>query len=66
MTAPRDSDNPPQGINRRRVVRGLIGLPVFFTLLMFLPAGTWAWPKGWLFILVVLAVYSAIFLVLQR
>lgn len=66
MTAPRDSDNPPQGINRRRVVRGLIGLPVFFALSMFLPAGTWAWPKGWLFILVVLAIYSAIFLVLQR
>ena len=42
------SDQPPQGINRRRVILGLIGLPVFIALFMFLPAGTWAWPKGWL------------------
>ena len=50
MTFSSGSDKPPQGIIRSRVVLGLIGLPVFFALLMFLPAGTWAWPKGWLFI----------------
>ena len=33
---------------------------------MFLPAGTWAWPKGWLFVLVLLGVISAVFLVLHR
>ena len=60
------SDKLPQGINRRRVVLGLICLPVFFALFMFLPAGTWAWPKGWLFILILLGVISAVFLVLQR
>lgn len=60
------SDPSPQGINRRRVVPGLIGLPVFLALFMFLPAGTWAWPKGWLFVLVVLVVVSAVFLVLHR
>jgi hypothetical protein len=60
------SDKPPQGINRRRLVLRLLCLPVFVALFMFLPAGTWAWPKGWLFILVLLAVIPAVLLVLQR
>lgn len=55
MAADSDSDKPPQGINRRRLVLDLIGLPFFFALFMFLPAGTWTWPKGWLFILFLLA-----------
>lgn len=33
---------------------------------MFLPAGTWAWPKGWLFVLVLLGVISAVLAVLHR
>lgn len=60
------SDQPSQGINRRQLIQRLACLPVFIALLMFLPAGTWAWPKGWLFILVVLGVVSAVFLVLHR
>ena len=66
MTAASGSDTPPQGINRRRLVLGLICLPVFFALFMFLPAGTWTWPKGWLFVLVVLGLIAAVFLVLHR
>jgi protein-S-isoprenylcysteine O-methyltransferase Ste14 len=66
MTAASGPDDAPQGINRRRVVVGLIGLPVFFALFMFLPAGTWAWRKGWLFILILLGVISAVFVVLRR
>ena len=66
MTATNGSDKPPQGTNRRRLVLRLACLPVFIALLMFLPAGTWAWPKGWLFVLVLLAVISAVFLVLHR
>jgi protein-S-isoprenylcysteine O-methyltransferase Ste14 len=30
----------------------LLGIALFFALFLFLPAGTWAWEKGWLFILV--------------
>jgi protein-S-isoprenylcysteine O-methyltransferase Ste14 len=41
-----------QWIGRRSVVLTLLGLPVYFALFMFLPAGTWAWTRGWLFILV--------------
>ena len=66
MTAASGSGNPPQGINRRRLVLRLACLPVFIALLMFLPAGTWAWPRGWLFVLVLLGVISAVFVVLHR
>jgi hypothetical protein len=66
MTATSGSDKPPQGINRRRLLLRLACLPVFIALFMFLPAGTWAWPKGWLFVVVVLVVVSAVFLVLHR
>lgn len=66
MTAARGSEKPPSGINRSRVVLRLACIPVFIVLFMFLPAGTWAWPKGWLFILVLLGVISAVFLVLHR
>jgi len=63
---PSTSDKPPQGINRRRLVLRLAFLPVFIALFMFLPAGTWAWTKGWLFVVVLLVVISAVFLILHR
>ena len=65
-TAASDSDKPPQGIDRRRLVLRLACLPVFIALFMFLPAGTWVWPRGWLFVLVLLGVISGVFLVLRR
>lgn len=60
------SEKPPQGINRRLLVLRLACLPVFIALFMFLPAGTWAWPKGWLFVLVLLCVIPAVLSVLHR
>lgn len=66
MSAADNSDQPPQGINRRRVVLALIVLPVFFALFMFLPAGTWAWTRGWLFILALVGIIAVVFLVLWR
>jgi protein-S-isoprenylcysteine O-methyltransferase Ste14 len=41
-------------INRTRLALNLMAAPLFFALFLFLPAGTWKWPKGWLFVLVVL------------
>ena len=46
MTAANNQDQPPEGINRRRLVVFLLALPLFFALFMFLPAGTWAWDEG--------------------
>ena len=54
MTSTDSHDKKPEGINRRRLVLDLLGIALFFALFLFLPAGTWAWEKGWLFILVLL------------
>src|ERR1700680_632802 len=66
MTSANGQDQPRQGINRGRLVRFLLALPVYFALFMFLPAGTWAWTKGWLFILVFLGVLAVVALYLWR
>jgi protein-S-isoprenylcysteine O-methyltransferase Ste14 len=50
MTAANNQNRPRERIDRRRLVVFLVALPVYFALLMFLPAGTWTWTKGWLFI----------------
>lgn len=66
MSAANNNPEQPKGINRRQLILRLACLPVFIALLMFLPAGTWAWTKGWLFVLIVLGVISAVLLVLHR
>src|SRR4029077_21278396 len=45
----------PEGINRRRLVLDLLAVAPFFALFLFLPAGTWLWAKGGLFLLVFVA-----------
>src|SRR5262249_12734929 len=58
-----DKESKPEALDKRRLVLFLLALPLYFGLFMFLPAGTWAWTKGWLFIgvflgtLVVVAFY---------
>jgi protein-S-isoprenylcysteine O-methyltransferase Ste14 len=54
MTAADNTDDKPERINRRRLVLYLLGTPLFFALFLCLPAGTWAWTKGWLFLGVLL------------
>lgn len=54
MTTPSNPDQQPQGIGRLSVALTLVAMPVYFAAFMFLPAGTWAWTKGWVFILVML------------
>jgi protein-S-isoprenylcysteine O-methyltransferase Ste14 len=41
-----------EGFDPWPLVRFAVALPVFFALCLFLPAGTWAWQRGWLFVLV--------------
>ena len=59
-----NSDQPPQGINRRHFVLALACLQLYFGLCLFLPAGTWTWTRGWLFTLffVVASVFIFVFL----
>src|SRR5262245_55410744 len=56
----------PPRVDRRRLVLSLLVLPACLFLLMFLPAGTWAWAKGWLFIAVFLVLAAAATLVMRR
>ncbi len=66
MTSANDKDQQPEGVNKRRLVVFLLALPVYFALFMFLPAGTWAWTKGWLFIGVFLGTLAVVALYLWR
>jgi protein-S-isoprenylcysteine O-methyltransferase Ste14 len=50
MTSADSKGRQPERVNTRRLVVSLLALPAYFALFMFLPAGTWAWAKGWLFI----------------
>jgi protein-S-isoprenylcysteine O-methyltransferase Ste14 len=66
MMSTADRQKQRKGVNRRRVVLVLTGLPLFFVVFMFLPAGTWAWAKGWLFIVVLVGIIPGVFLCLWR
>ena len=50
-----------QRIDRQRVGRVLLGIPLRFGLFLFLPAGTLIWPKAWVFVLVSLGEMAAQF-----
>ncbi len=55
MTTAENLNQNAGRINRRRLVLTVLGTPLFFALFLFLPAGTWTWAKGWLFVLVMVA-----------
>src|SRR6516162_710436 len=65
MTAD-DQPTKPERLDQRRLVVFLLALPAYFALFMFLPAGTWAWAKGWLFIGVFLGTRAVVALYLWR
>jgi len=48
-----DQTRQPEPIDRRRLFVNLGLSLLFFVLCSFLPAGTWTWTRGWLFILVI-------------
>ena len=47
-----DSSRHPEPVDRRRLLMGIVRLLLYFALAFFLPAGTWMWWRGWLFIVV--------------
>src|SRR5262249_8276125 len=51
-----DCDQLPEPIDRRRLITSTISSLLIFILCLFLPAGTWAWFRGWLFLFVLVAV----------
>src|SRR3954467_15367268 len=48
------SDQPRQSepIDRRRLIISTTASLLILVLCLFLPAGTWEWPRGWLFLFV--------------
>jgi protein-S-isoprenylcysteine O-methyltransferase Ste14 len=64
MTAGNDQER--EGLNKRRLVVFLFVLPVYLALFLFLPAGTWAWMKGWLFVGVFLGTLAVVAFYLWR
>jgi protein-S-isoprenylcysteine O-methyltransferase Ste14 len=56
----------PERTDRRRLITGIVWTLLILVLCLFLPAGTWAWFRGWLFFGVVLAAGVVITLYLRR
>ena len=48
-------DQPHEPIDRRRLIISTTSSLLILVLCLFLPAGTWAWTRGWLFLGVLLA-----------
>ncbi|MGO9465080.1 MAG: hypothetical protein ACLQIB_55045 [Isosphaeraceae bacterium] len=61
-----DKTGQPEQINLRRLFLSLGGVLLFFVLGLFLPAGTWTWTRGWLFILVMVVASTVGMLYLRR
>jgi protein-S-isoprenylcysteine O-methyltransferase Ste14 len=55
-----------QSISRRRLVIIMVVLPVLCALFMFWPAGTFAWFKGWLFLVVMVSLETVAVIYLWR
>ncbi len=51
MTSPIKGNSRSESLNWWRILAFLVVLPAYFALFMFVPAGDWAWLRGWLFIL---------------
>ena len=66
MTTISDQPRQPEPINRRRLILG-IGLTLLgFVLCLFVPAGTLAWFRGWLFFFVTIAMRIPVAMYLRR
>ena len=59
-------DQPYEPIDRRRFIISVTSSLLIFVLCLFLPAGTWAWTRGWIFLVVVTAASLLSTLYLRR
>jgi len=64
MTSADTHDQAREQVDRRNLLGWLLIVSVYFALFTFLPAGTWAWTKGWLFlgVMFVAGVVASVFL----
>jgi protein-S-isoprenylcysteine O-methyltransferase Ste14 len=66
MATNSDQTTQPEPIDRRRLILSTTSSLLVLFLCLFLPAGTWAWPRGWLFLGVLLASSIPVTLYLRR
>ncbi len=66
MTTTSGRPRQPEATDRRRLLVSSVLTLLNFNLCLFLPAGTWAWPRGWLFFSVVVAASIVFGLYLRR
>jgi protein-S-isoprenylcysteine O-methyltransferase Ste14 len=66
MTTTSGRPRQPEATDRRRLISGSVLTLLAFVVCLFLPAGTWAWPRGWLFSSVVIAASIVFGLYLRR
>src|SRR3954468_22201254 len=66
MTTEGDRGRQPERIDRRRLAFGLGWTLLGLLLCLFLPAGTLAWPRGWLFLGFLVASSVVVTLYLRR
>ena len=66
MTSGNGRGQELERLDRRRMALSLLATPLVLALLLFLPAGTWAWVRGWLFVLVFLVAFTLAALYLWR
>jgi protein-S-isoprenylcysteine O-methyltransferase Ste14 len=52
MTSEHDRGRQPESVDRRRLLLSTTSSLSILVLCLFLPAGTWAWARGWLFLVV--------------
>jgi protein-S-isoprenylcysteine O-methyltransferase Ste14 len=61
-----DQQEHPEQIDRRRLIISTISSLLILVLCLFLPAGTWRWARGWLFLLVLFVASIVVTLYLRR
>jgi protein-S-isoprenylcysteine O-methyltransferase Ste14 len=66
MATSSDQPRHPEPIDRRRLFVSVGCSLLVFVLLLFVPAGTWAWSRGWLYFSVSVAASVVITLYLRR
>jgi protein-S-isoprenylcysteine O-methyltransferase Ste14 len=66
MTASDTPEHRPEKIDKRRLVLHLLASPVFVALFLLLPAGTWLWVRGWVFVAVFYAAVALSSFYLRR
>src|SRR4051794_15995795 len=66
MATHSDQPRQPEPIDRRRFLISTTSSLLVLVLCLFLPAGTWAWSRGWLFLVVMIVASILVTLYLRR